>query len=386
MMMSGLYIHIPFCVRRCFYCAFYLESLGSGPIAGRLEDIDSRDNPDFMDALERELEMLPEGFVPETVYIGGGTPTELSARDLDRLLQAVRARIGDRDVVEWSCEANPGTLTDEKISLLKDAGVSRVSLGVQSFQPRVLEYLGRLHSADDARDTYHRLRTAGFRSVNLDLICNIPGVTDEEFARDLDVLTELNPDHVSCYSLEYEPGTGMTSFRDKGFVEELDDEVSERQYGYLLDTLASAGYDHYELFNFCKPGHECVHHLNYWAAGEYHGCGPSAHSHVDGTRFEVVRNVKEYVTGLKQGRRVFSLEEKLEPEPKARETLMTSLRRLEGVSRKWFSEKTGFDLDELGGETLKDLHEYGLVESQGDLLRFTRKGLFVSSAVLAELI
>lgn len=384
--MSGLYIHIPFCVRRCLYCAFYLEPLGKGPIAGRLRDHHQMHKPEFMAALRRELAEIPKSFRPATVYFGGGTPTELSHLDFEELLSMVRENIALDNVVEWSCESNPGTLTPEKITAMRRAGINRVSLGVQSFQPRVLEFLGRLHTAAEAEATFHRLRDAGFDNINLDLICNIPNGDTGNLDRDLERIVALNPDHVSCYSLEYEPGTGMTLLRDKGFLREQDDDTSEAEYRRLIETLKCAGYAHYELFNFCKPGKECVHHLNYWRAGEYYGCGPAAHSHLNGTRYENVRNLQSYIHHMSAGTSRHSLVEKLEPERKARETLMTSLRRIEGVSRIWFKDATGFDLDQLGGAVLLDLIEQGLLVSMKDNLRFSDRGLFVSSAVLAELI
>jgi oxygen-independent coproporphyrinogen III oxidase len=371
--MAGLYIHIPFCVRKCRYCDFYSVPLNGVELRAK-----------FLDALDVEFRGLPSDFRPGTVFIGGGTPTALEPAELGGWLDRVR-RIAE-GVGEWSCEANPGTLTREKAKLLRDAGVNRVSLGVQSFSAENLAFLGRIHSPAEAQDAFRLLRETGFTNVNLDLMYGIPGSPREILERDLDQVINLAPEHVACYGLIFEEDTPLTRLRDAGQVEEVDDDEELAQYRLMRERLQSAGYRHYEISNFAKPGFECRHNLLYWSGGEYIGCGPAAHGHWQGTRYGNLRSVEEYVRALREGRSIHAFEEHLEPEAKARETLVMGLRRLDGFSRKDFLKQTGFDYRALRGNEIDWLCELKLLEESGQRLRLTEKGLFVSDSVFAELV
>lgn len=372
---AGLYIHIPFCLRKCRYCDFYSVPLtdGSGPEA-------------FLDALDMELGKLPPGFAPETVYIGGGTPTALAPARLEELFDSIRRGVDLRRVTEWTCEANPGTLAREEAEILREAGVNRVSLGVQSFAAENLAFLGRIHSPREAKDAYALLREEGFASINLDLMYGIPGSSREMLERDLAQVVALDPDHVSCYGLIFEDGTPLTKLRDRGQVEEVDDDEQLEQYALVRRTLRDAGYHHYEISNFAKPGFQCRHNLLYWSGGEYIGCGPAAHGHWRGRRYGNVRSVGDYSRLLLEGQGVRATDEKLEPEAKARETLIMSLRRLDGVKRDEFQKQTGFDYRALRGKEIDGLRELGVLEESDGTLRLTEKGLFVSDSVFAELV
>ena len=373
--MAGLYIHIPFCVRKCRYCDFC-----SVPAA------DERLRTRFLQALDAELGSLPQGFAPQTIFIGGGTPTFLSAAELRQLFDSVKRRVDVGSVTEWSCEANPGTLDREKATLLREAGVNRASLGVQSFDPSNLAFLGRIHSSTEAKDAYPLLRDAGFENINVDLMYGIPGSSREILERDLALIENLDPEHVACYCLMFEKGTELTRLRDAGAVAEVDDDEELDQYRLIRETLGRVGYRHYEISNFAKPGYECQHNLLYWSGGDYIGCGPAAHSHWDGLRYGNVSNVEFYCEAILAGKSPRDFEEKLEPEAKARETLIMGLRRLEGVSRREFREKTGFDYRALRGSEIDSLVSMGLLEERDGFLRLTEKSLFVSDAVFRELV
>lgn len=384
--MPGLYVHIPFCVRKCVYCDFYSLPTAQGPLARRVNAADQPDQPDFLRALERELASLPDGFRPETVFLGGGTPTELSLADLRTLLSLLRQHVDLGAVREWTCESNPGTLAEPKVEALLAAGVNRISLGVQSFDPPTLEFLGRIHSADEAREGFRLLRRMGVRNINLDLIYGVPGTSRDAVARDIDALLELGPDHAACYCLIFEDGTPLNDLRNRGFVKEVDDDTELEQYNLVRDRLRSAGYEHYEISNFARPGFRCVHNLLYWGTGEYLGVGPSAHSHWQGVRFGNVRDLSAYTRRLLGGRDARAFREQLEPEAKARETLVMALRRLDGVAAAEFSAVTGFTYHALCREQLPWLCREGLLEETGDRLRLTERGLFVSDAIFAELV
>lgn len=384
--MSGLYVHIPFCVRKCLYCDFYSLPMGQGPLSKRLAEHQTHDASLFLDALEKEFVQLPGDFAPETIFIGGGTPTELSDRDFARLFDLIHRHADLKKVVEWTCESNPGTLTRAKADLMKSAGVNRVSLGVQSFDPKTLEFVGRIHSADEAEAGYHLLRDAGFNNVNLDLMYGIPGSNIEVVRSDLARLLRLNPEHTSCYCLIFEDGTPLNDLRAKGYVKEVDDDTELEQYNLVRATLTAAGYQHYEISNFAKPGRECRHNLWYWGTGQYIGCGPSAHSHWRGERYGNVRNLDAYCEKLLGGKSVRAFSEKLEPEAKAREALVMGLRRLDGVVREDFRKETGFDYRTLCGDTIDWLSKEGLLREEGNRVRLTEAGLFVSDGIFAELV
>jgi oxygen-independent coproporphyrinogen-3 oxidase len=384
--MAGLYIHTPFCVRKCIYCDFYSVESSTEAIATRLGRAQAPDAERFLGALELEFQRLPTGFEPETVFIGGGTPTELADSDFERLLRMVFSAVNIDAISEWTCEANPGTLTQKKAELMESFGVNRVSVGVQSFHHKNLEFLGRIHDGDDARKAVDMLRSAGISNLNLDLIFGIPGSSEEILRHDLRQIIELNPAHASCYCLMFEPGTPLDDLRKRGYVKETPDEDSLRQYNLVRSTYEMAGYRQYEISNFAKAGFECRHNLLYWGDGEYIGVGPSAASHWHGTRYENVRSIRKYCDMLHRGESARNFEERLDPETRARDTLVFALRRIDGVSTTGFLEDTGYAVGTLCGGRLKALEQEGFLEHNGDMLRLTEKGLYVSDAVFAELI
>jgi oxygen-independent coproporphyrinogen-3 oxidase len=342
----------------------------------------------YLAALERELEMsVPRGFRARTVFVGGGTPTELGTADFERLLGIVRSRVDPAALEEWTVESNPGTLTAEKARLMLQAGVTRVSMGVQSLDPESLAFLGRIHTAEEAVAGYRLLRELGFSNLNLDLIFGIPGSSRERLGRDVAAIAALGPEHISCYCLIFEEGTPLHRLRERGLVFEVDEEEELAQYRLVREILGGAGYAQYEISNFARPGRECRHNLLYWGPGEYHGLGPSAHGHVGGMRYGNIRDLGRYCRLLlDEGRLPRDLEERLEPAAKAREALVMGLRRIEGVSRGRFRAETGLDLEALRGVEIDRMVEQGLLERAGDRVRLTERGLFVSDSVFAELV
>ncbi|HMO49680.1 MAG TPA: radical SAM family heme chaperone HemW [Kiritimatiellia bacterium] len=384
--MTGLYIHIPFCVRKCLYCDFYSLPTGKGPLSQRLADVRMEHQPGFLEALEIEVRQFTPNFQPETIFIGGGTPTELSDDDFRELFRLIHRRIDVSCVKEWTCESNPGTLTESKVDIMVDGGVNRVSLGVQSLTPSVLEFIGRIHSPDEALAGYRLLREKGVRNINLDFMYGIPGQNLVDLERDLKTAVDLAPEHLACYCLIFEDGTPLTELRDKGYLKEVDSDIELTQYDLVQATMAAAGYRHYEISNFARPGFECAHNLLYWSGGEYLGCGPSAHSHWQGTRWGNIRNLEAYNRNLGAGRSIRQFEECLSGEAKARETLVMYLRRIDGVSRDEFRQATGYALDDLCGPTLRWLTEIKMLDDRNGRIQLTRQGLFVSDSVFAELV
>ena len=284
----ALYVHVPFCIRRCAYCDF-----ATAPY-----DAPSADA--YLAKLAVELQRVPLHAPLRTIYFGGGTPTALSEPQLARLLDGVRDRVG-RARLEWTCEANPESVTPAKARLLRDAGVDRVSLGAQSFDPSVLAALGREHAPDHVFRALEILREAGFERLSLDLMFAAPGESTAQLERDLATLArladprELGLEHVSAYCLTYEPGTPLTRLRGEGRVTPQTDEVELVQYRLVRERLTAAGLAHYEISNFARPGRESRHNLVYWRAEEYYGVGLGAGSYEHGTRRSNTRALDQYL-------------------------------------------------------------------------------------------
>ncbi len=373
--MTGLYIHVPICIARCRYCDFYKLT------PNEWDNIDL-----FIQCLETELQRLPKEFLPDTVFIGGGTPTALAPEKLSDFFEAIKRTITLSCVVEFSSEANPGTLTPEKLSIMREGGVNRVSIGVQSFNDKALRLLGRIHEADQAVEGFQMLRDAGFDNVNIDLIQSIPGMTQADVLADARMAINLDPEHLSYYNLIYEPGTPMTHDRDAGRIIPPGDDEEADNYFAVKALLEDSGYGHYEISNFCRPDRECLHNLIYWQGGEYFGCGPSAHSHWNGARYGNVRDLQGYCDQLLKNENPFGELERLGTEAKARERLVTGLRLTEGVDLSAFERLSGTSVDELCGPVIDDLIEEGLLQREGNRLALTADALFISNSVFSELV
>lgn len=354
--MSGLYIHIPFCVRKCSYCAFY-----SVVSEGREKQ------EQFFRTLGKEIENLPDDFAPETIFVGGGTPT---APDL-QILESFFPLLEKFHPAEFSVEANPGTMDAAKPALLKRSGANRLSIGVQSFDSQCLETLGRIHTAEQAEEAFRLARSAGFGNISVDLMFGIPGQTMEMLEADLDRALALNPEHIAIYNLMYEEGTPLT----KRNPPKLDESLERDMYDRIRARLKTAGFVHYEISNFAKPGFECRHNQLYWSGGEYIGCGPAAHSHWKGTRRANVPDLDDYCAN--GPRREF--EERLAPEAKERETLVMGLRQIAGI-------EVSSGLWKKLGKSFRNLEKQGLLVIEGRLVRLSEEALFVSDAVFTELV
>ncbi len=373
--MTGLYIHVPICISRCRYCDFY-----------RLTPDEWGDIALFIQCLETELRRLPPDFAPETVFIGGGTPTALEPENLSALFGAIGRTVNLSNVVEFSSEANPGTLTPEKLSIMREGGVNRVSIGVQSFNDKALRLLGRIHTADQAVEGFRKLRDAGFGNVNIDLIQSIPGMKPEDVLNDARRVVELEPEHISYYNLIYEPGTPLTHDRDAGRIVPPGDDEEADNYFAVKALLEGSGYGHYEISNFSKPRKECLHNLLYWQGGEYFGCGPSAHSHWNGARFGNIPDLRGYCDRLLENKKPFDELERLPSKDKARETLVMWLRLTAGVDLLEFENATGFSVDELCGQAVESMVEERLLQRLENRLSLTPEALFVSNSVFSELV
>ncbi len=370
----ALYIHVPFCAKLCPYCDFAVTLHEPG-----LADA-------YFEALEREFAGRARALSPATIFIGGGTPTALSEPHLERLLRLCGPAVSPL-LAEFSIETNPNTLTARKLRRLRQAGVTRVSIGVQTFCRRGLEILGRAHTPPQARAAVARARAAGFDNLSVDLIYGWPGQTEAEWRADLDEVIRLRAPHVSAYCLSYEPGTLLHARRERGELRPLPEEEERELFDLAEATLAAAGLPRYEVSNFARPGYECRHNLNYWRGGEYAGLGAGAHSHLDGTRSANEKDTRAYVRAItaRGAAQVFS--EKLPPEAHARETVVIWLRLAAGIDRQAFRQRTGFDLERLLAPELPALLADGRLEwCDRSRLRLTRRAFPLADSVLAELV
>ena len=362
------YVHVPFCRHRCGYCNFTL-------VAGRDDLVD-----DYLRAIELELRSLQQPREVDTLFFGGGTPTHLSLEALARLLESVRAWFPLAEGGEFSVEANPADLSDEKIGLLAAAGVNRISLGGQSFDAGKLTLLERDHDAAQLRRACE-LAKRRIPSVSLDLIFGTPGETLDTWRGDLAAAVALGPEHVSTYGLTFERGTPFWSRLLTGELERLDEETERAMYALAIEVLSSAGLEHYEVSNFARAGHRCRHNEVYWSGEEYFAVGPGAARYVDGRRETNHRSTITWLSRVLAGTSPVAESETLEPEDRAREHLVFALRRMEGIERGEFAERTGFDVDALVGEPLKRFVALGLLEDDGRRVKLSREGLFVSDSI-----
>ncbi|OAI57738.1 coproporphyrinogen III oxidase [Planctomyces sp. SCGC AG-212-M04] len=369
-------MHVPFCRHRCGYCDFTL-------VAGR-DDLINR----YLEALELELSVaVPPNTQLDTLFFGGGTPTHLSPDQLQRLFQAVLKRVQLTNGAEFSVEANPLDLTDARIGVLSAVGVNRVSVGVQSFQSSELTTLERDHSPAEATAIVRRLMKT-IPNVGVDLIFGVPGQSLENWRTNLTKVLDLAPPHISTYGLTFEKGTAFWSRRAKGDLRQQPEELERDMYALAIERLTAAGYRHYELSNFAKPGFECRHNQVYWNARSYYAAGPGAASYLNGVRRSNHRSTTHWIehTIAAHGASAPGLTEELSPEERAREALMLGLRQRTGIDIPQFEARFDVSLEALAGPTIQRMQTAGWLEHDENRLRLTDEGVFVADTVVSELL
>jgi len=367
------YIHIPFCVHRCGYCNFTV-------VAGR----DDLMEP-YLEAITRELSWLEYPRPVETLYFGGGTPTSLSADQLRRLCQRVLQWHPLEDDYEWTVEANPADLDPERMQVLAESGVNRLSLGAQSFHPDKLKLLERDHDSKEILHAAEMSRQVGL-DLSIDLIFGTAGETLTDWQKDLALTLALRPDHISTYGLTYERGTQFWNRLLHGELAELPEELQRDMYLTAIDTLQEAGFEHYEVSNFARPGKQSRHNNTYWSGAGYFAAGPGAARYVSGVRQNNHRSTTTYLRRVLASQTPVAEEESLSAEARARETLIFGLRRLAGIDRQQFYATTNYHLDQLAGEPLRRFVQLGLLTDDGKTVSLTREGLLLSDSLWPELL
>lgn len=375
----GVYVHVPFCERRCHYCDFNVQLLREGDVEA------------YLQAVETEARLYARGPAAgvtfDTLFIGGGTPTALSAGQLERLLAGLRRHLAFAPDAEVTVEANPGTLSPAKLAALRRGGANRISLGAQAFQDHHLERLGRIHRVRHVEESVAKARAAGFDNISLDLMFGLPHQTGAEWEESLERAVALAPEHLSCYSLIVEEDTPFGRLHREGALALPSEDEEAAMYERTIQVLEAAGYRHYEVSNFARPGWEARHNIIYWENGEWLGLGPGAHGQWAGRRMANVRPPDEYARALlAEGRLPIEWEETLGLRVQMEDTLMLGLRLRRGVSLEAFRRRFGVDVHDLFGDGLRWSADRGLVETVGGYLRLTRRGLLLANQVLMRLL
>ena len=372
---GGLYVHTPFCESKCGYCDFYSVALKD------------RETQPLVERIIREMRsrVPASGLRIRTVFCGGGTPTLLPLDDLTALLRAINAAVDVPALEEFTVEANPATVDDTKTTLLIDHGVTRVSMGAQSFFPAELTTLERLHSPDDIPESVATLRRGGVSNINLDLIFGIPGQTLETWSQSLQRAMDLNTEHISCYGLTYEPRTRLTALKVGGRLTPCDENLEAEMFEYTVDCLAAAGYRQYETSNYARPGYECRHNLIYWRNQPFIGVGPSAAGCYGGTRYKNISDIAGFIHLMdKQGHAKVETEV-VDQTMLMMEMVMMQLRLAEGLSCADFHGRCGVDPLTLFRTSLSRLGALGLLDVSDDRIALTRQGRLLSDGIIAEL-
>ena len=365
---TSAYIHVPFCRHRCGYCNFTV-------LAGRDDLI-----ADYLEAIERELRQRSFPQPVDTLFVGGGTPTHFSPQQLSQFLELITGWFPLRAGGEFSVEANPEDLANEKIDTLMAGGVTRVSVGIQSFQEEKLRRLERGHDGDCARRVVAQLMRS-FPSVSADLIFAAPSESLVDWQADLGELIQLRPQHVSTYGLTYEPDTSFFSRRERAELASIDETTERHMYELGIEQLTHHGYEHYEVSNFAQSGHRCRHNENYWLCGEFYGIGPGAASYENGVRRTNLRSTTAYLKAVLNDQSPVAEEDPIDKRGRAHERLVFGLRRLDGLDLENFADETGFTIDELAEEPITWMCAEGLLERTVGNLRLTRNGLLVSDSI-----
>ncbi len=364
---SSLYVHVPFCAQKCSYCAFFSEA-ASGELANR-----------YVAALTGEMEIVAGDLRPRTIFFGGGTPSLLNLRQWEEVLSTME-RLNLVGAEEWTVECNPATVSLDKARLLRDRGVNRISMGVQSLDASLLERLGRVHSRDMVFRSFDILRQAGFDNVNIDLMFAIPGQTLEVWRQTLAEATAMGSEHLSSYEVIYEEDTALYAQLQAGEFA-VDEELACAMYEELVEQASKAGFEQYEVANFARDGRRCQHNLNYWLGGSFYGLGPSATSYVRGVRTKNWSNTQLYCEQLERGQRAIESTEQLPPLARAGETAAFGLRLNQGWPFETFREMTGHDLRDEWADDMAQLAKQGWARQTADRFQLTAQGLrFADSA------
>ena len=372
----GIYIHVPFCRSKCQYCDFYSVTTK-----------DNRILDGYLDAVcahIKEAGALAPGYVVDTVYFGGGTPTFFGAEGMAAILSVVRKSFDVAGSAEITFEANPDSISDRLLRRLRSEGFNRVSLGIQCDDDEILKKIGRPHSYAQAVNAVKRIRKAGFRNLSLDLMYGLPGQSLEAWQNTLTNVLELNPEHISCYGLKVEEGTPLYEYRE--YCALADDDTQADMYLSAIEILRSAGYRQYEISNFCKKGNVSRHNLKYWTGGEYLGFGPDASSDFAGRRFSIIRDLRGYIEGIREGGQVLREVQEVPNRERAGEYLMMRLRTVSGMDPREYEKKFLLPFGPLETAMQRFKEQRWAVKTYDGRWHLTPEGFLVSNSIISDLL
>ena len=369
---TSAYVHIPFCTQICYYCDFSKVFIKNQPVDSYLEHL-------LQEFHSYDIQKL------RTLYIGGGTPTALSASQLEVLLDGLTKNLDLSMLEELTIEANPGDLDADKIAVLQNSAVNRVSLGVQTFDDKMLKKIGRSHTEKDIYENIDRLKLAGFDNISIDLIYALPGQTMDQVRDNVAKAISLDIPHMSLYSLILENHTVFMNRMRRGKLPLPKEELEAEMFEYIIAELEKAGFEHYEISNFSKLGFESRHNLMYWDNAEYYGIGAGASGYVDSVRYKNHGPIRHYLKAVEEGSARIN-EEHLSQREQMEEEMFLGLRKKSGVSMARFEEKFERSFQELYGEIVEDLIQQGLMQLDGDRVRMTKRGLFLGDTVAERFI
>ena len=374
--MAGIYIHIPFCKQRCRYCSFFSSTK-------------EEKKREYIDALCEELRSRKEyidNSNVETIYIGGGTPSTLQKEDFEKIFATIEKYYNIKEGAEVTLEANPDDLSRDYLAMLRSFPFNRLSMGVQSFNNELLKSLGRRHDANRATEAFRDARAAGFDNISIDLMFALPGSTPDSWSNDLETAVKLHPEHISAYNLTYEEGTALYNALQNGRITPLDEDENLKQFTALIERFDMAGYRHYEISNFALPGRESRHNSSYWHDTPYLGCGAAAHSYDGVSRQWNVANIDLYIKGIREGAHDYEIEVLTESE-RYNDAILTRLRTYDGLPLEWFRAKFHKKyITHMLNSAAEHIARGTLSHSNDDCIRLTKKGIFISDAIIRDLI
>lgn len=368
----SLYIHVPFCKQKCLYCDF--------PSFSGKENLMYK----YVSSLCKEIDSKVDKKV-NTIFIGGGTPTYLSLECLNILKSSID-KLNKAINLEFTVEGNPDSFNKAKLEIFKSMGVNRLSIGLQAWQNKLLKKLGRIHNLEQFIDVYNEARNIGFNNINIDLMFGLPDQSIEDWKETITKVTELNPEHISCYSLIVEEGTPFYNMDKKGELNLPNEDDTVNMYDFVVEFLRDKGYFQYEISNFSKQGLECKHNLAYWDLKNYIGCGSGAHSYVDGLRYRNYDSIERYIYMMKKYGEAIEEKNNNTIKDEMEEFMFLGLRKIEGISIKDFNKKFGIDINDIYEDVIKKYIEKKLLLKSGDRIYLSKEGIKLSNQVMCEFI
>lgn len=369
----SLYIHIPFCKQKCFYCDF--------PSYASIDYL----REDYVNALCKEIEEKVIDYKIKSIFIGGGTPSYLETKEIAKLLKTI-SKLDLEEGLEFTMECNPGALEEEKLRTMIEGGVNRISMGLQAVQNSLLKDIGRIHTFKEFTENFNLARKVGFKNINVDLMFGLPNQSFDEWKESLETIASLNPEHISAYSLIVEEGTPFYKLWERNRLILPSEEDERRMYSETKDILKVKGYHQYEISNYSKEGYECYHNKVYWKSMNYLGVGSASTSFIDGKRIKNIENVKAYIDRIMDDKSIVLEENENSKEDNIEEFIFMGLRMIEGISKEEFKSRFKVDIYEMYSKEIKKNIENGLLLEVDDRLKLTERGIEFSNLVMSDFI